>query len=181
MSFSNLIFDINTPSFTATNNSNNMSYNNLSSEDSGIETCTTNCAFINEDPVCIPTFENKCTNNNEILSLINGPNYVGKDDSNCVPVGDRITYQFTYSAEQKQYCGTVNDKQMCQIGTYGTGGIDGPSAVKGVDWGLVNNPTGINSGWINCVYLYDFEGSLNNQNYIGFRNWLKSILTINTN
>jgi hypothetical protein len=173
--FSNLQFDINTPSFTATNTSNNMIYTNQSNPVTNIGSCEGECSS-SGDP-CTINFPDLC-NGNQILAVPN----VTYSQQGCDCVGGQCAgIQTNATGNEQQYCGIINDKQMCQIGTYGTGSIDGPSAVKGVDWGLANNPTGINSGWINCVYLYDFPGSLNNQNYIGFRNWIKSVLSININ
>jgi hypothetical protein len=177
MSFSNFSFDINTPYFTATNNSNNMQYTNQQTLDSGIQYCTTtDCSFADQNaPTCMPTFNENC--NNSILKVTSGPNYISKDDSSCQPVGDRITYLFTYSGEQTNYCGNINDSVMCQIGQYGNGKIDQSPAKQNYNWGLNGNDN-INSGWINCGYIYNFN-DFNNTKYINFQNWLSSILSIN--
>jgi hypothetical protein len=180
MSFSNLVFDINTPYFTATNTSNNMQYINLTNPSTNIMSCQTDCN--SNGDTCNINFPNLCNTNQEKILDVPSLSY-SSQACNCadgICSGD-IT---TTTGTDLQYCGKINDTIMCQIGRNGYGNIDGSSAKINYNWGLnptiYPNPPNIYSGWINCAYNYNFKG-FNNTNYIDFQNWLSSILTINLN
>lgn len=189
---SNVTFDPNLPIVKATHNTVSLAYidGNPIKVSSAKSQCESNspdsCSCCPGESSGSPPFPNECPAGKDLLyAYVSPPQPVG----DTFPCGGGISGQgyCTYcESKQDQYCGTLDTKGSCLVGTSGYGECNSGLCTQHTDWDYY--PTGTNPnyfcngclveqniGWINCKYNFSFDNFSLQININTFTEWLKDI------